>query len=228
MESVLEAGLRAEFEQIALETRGELRLAALDRLDPGRLAEHYAIETLSIDVFRDSHPEAVKQLMDVEPSAFSAATVFFGSRRTIVFNPQHSPRRHVNTIAHELAHVLLEHEPSPLFDATWKRHWVPSNEDEADYLAGALLVPRTAVGPIMESVASDLVEAAEHFGVSEKLMEARVEAAADAKPAAEAELAALLNGGEGMAGVGQPLIRINRRSRGGGDEPAPVAPSAAF
>jgi hypothetical protein len=205
MEAILRAGVRAEFEQIALETRAELKLVALDPFDPTRLAEHFAIDTVPIDVFRSRHPEAVRQLVEVEPTVFSAATVFFGSKRTIVYNPQHSPRRHANTMAHELAHVLLEHEPAPLFDAAWKRHWCPVNEQEADYLAGALLVPRSAVAPIMELVGDSVGDAARHFGISANLMYARIEAAEQARPMAQAELAALLSGGEA------PPVELRKR-----------------
>lgn len=206
---MLPAGLRAEFEQIALEMRDELGLAPADRLSPTSLARHLAIETIPIDAFGVQHPGPVKHLVETEPNAFSAATVFFESKRLIVFNPQHSPRRHANTIAHELAHVLLEHEPAPLFDAQGQRHWDAVNEEEADYLAGALLVPRCAVVPILAAVAGDRSAAAAHFGISHNLMQARTEAAADSEPPARAEIAAQLAASEVQAVTGS-IISVHR------------------
>jgi hypothetical protein len=165
-------GFPAKCERIALDTRAELDLKPEERLDPHALAEHLAIPALSLDSFNDQCPEAVAQLTDHDPGAFSAATVFCGSMRVIVFNPSHSPGRHANTVAHELGHVLLEHEPEPVIDQSGQRRWSAQNEREADLLGATLLVPRDGILPVMYRGKS-IEAAAEHFGVSVQLMEWR-------------------------------------------------------
>jgi Zn-dependent peptidase ImmA (M78 family) len=174
MARALRRAVRAQCEQIALDARSRLSLAAGDRLEPHTLAEHLGIGTLSLETFREAHPEAVEQLVKVNPGAFSGALVPFEERQTIVFNPVHPPTRHRHTICHELAHLLLEHKPEPPFDRDLKRRFNPIDESEADYLAEALLVPLIAARPAVERFGNDIDRAAEHFGVSSRLMRARL------------------------------------------------------
>lgn len=146
----------------------------MDPLDPHALARQLGVETLSLEAFRSAHPEAVEQLVEVNPSAFSGALVPFEERQVIVFNPAHSPQRHRHTICHELAHVLLQHRPEPPFDRDLQRRFNPVSEAEADYLAEALLVPLVAVGPAVERFGNDIGRTADHFGVSRQLIRARL------------------------------------------------------
>jgi len=52
----------------------------------------------------------------------------------IIFNSAHSVQRTANSIAHELSHVLLEHEPGGVLDDGVRR-FPADDETEAD-LAG--------------------------------------------------------------------------------------------
>lgn len=174
MAQALRRAVRTQCEQISVDVRSALSLAAGDRLEPHILAEHLGIETLSLETFREDHPEAVEQLVKVNPGAFSGALVPFEERQIIVFNPVHPPTRHRHTICHELAHVLLEHRPEPPFDRYLRRRFNPVDESEADYLAEALLVPLIAASPAVEGFGNDIDRAAEHFGVSSRLMRARL------------------------------------------------------
>jgi Zn-dependent peptidase ImmA (M78 family) len=108
-----------------------------------------------------------------DPSSFSAATVFCGHRRLIIFNPVHAPGRHANSIAHELAHVLLEHEPGAVRESGGGRRWRPMDEAEADWLAATLLVPRDGALEVMYELGA-VEAAADHFGVSRQLMHWRL------------------------------------------------------
>ena len=67
--------------------------------------------------------------------------------------------------AHEIAHVILEHPLSPALGVGGCRRWDPTLEDEADWQAGALLVPREAALRWIQSGRS-LEDGAVHFGVS--------------------------------------------------------------
>jgi hypothetical protein len=179
--SVLSPDWRADSEALALELREDLKLTAAERLDPCALAAFLGIPILSLDAYAESEPEAVAQLRSEEERfSFSAVTVPAGTRRLIVCQPDHPAWWHVVTIAHELAHILLEHEPAPLplFDQDGRRLSVSlRDEAEADYLAGALLAPRCMVAAVLGRCGDDLSRAAAHFGIGEILMRERVRAA---------------------------------------------------
>lgn len=180
MTAEVPSGFADECEEIALEVRAELGLRSCDHLDPRALAEHLAIEVAPLDLYRGTLPEEVARLTEDDPTALSAVTVFRGTRCKILINPEHCAEREANTIAHELAHVMLEHKPRPLFDGG-ERIWCGAEEDEANYLAGALLVPRDAVGLMMSVMEEDEAAVADHFGVSEELMARRIAQCTDSR-----------------------------------------------
>lgn len=162
-------GFKAECERLSLELRGELGLSASDRLEPTRLAEELAIPVVSLLDLGEGARGAAVQLVSEDPGCFSAATIFCGPKRMIVYNPSHPPGRHANSVAHELSHVILEHEPGPVREAGGERRWLASQEAEADWLAGALLAPREGVLAVMYQL-GDTGAAARHFGISTQLM----------------------------------------------------------
>src|SRR6476646_6990642 len=153
-------------EQIALVLRAELELDAESRFDPVDFASHLAIDVDSIERFRDALPDAVGQLTEADIQSFAAATVFCGTRCLILVNPSQSPSEEALSVAHELAHLELEHEPTwPLFDEAGNRmRWRADEEAEAEYLAGAMLVPRSGVAPVFSRLDRDPLGVAAHFG----------------------------------------------------------------
>src|SRR4051794_28725612 len=165
-------GFKTECERLSLEVRGELGLFADDRLDPEALADHLAIPVVSLEAFQSERPHDVARLTVDDAGCFSAATVFCGTRRLIVYNPAHAAGRHANSLAHELAHVLLEHQPGPVTDETGRRVWADDDEAQADWLGGTLLVPREGILPVMYRL-KNIQLAARHFGVSRQLMQWR-------------------------------------------------------
>src|SRR5437763_12491314 len=102
----------------------------------------------------------------MERSAFSAATVFHGSRRTIVYNDANTPGRQANDIIHELAHGILGHPPRPPLSEAGCRNFDPLMEHEAEFLGATLLVPKPAALRILWRSMS-LTQAALEYGVSE-------------------------------------------------------------
>ncbi|WP_442778631.1 ImmA/IrrE family metallo-endopeptidase [Actinomadura sp. WAC 06369] len=89
-------------------------------------------------------PNAIQHLSVQDTSAFSAVTVFRGTKRTIVHNDMHSHQRQANDICHEAVHGLLMHPATPAIDARGCRIWNEDLENEAKWLAGVLLVPEQA------------------------------------------------------------------------------------
>jgi hypothetical protein len=165
-------GFKTEANSLALEVRAELHLRALDRLDPTVLARHLEIPVISLSEYARTS-QAAEYLLSVEPEAFSAVTVFAGTERTIVHNDGHEDGRISSNITHEAAHGLLLHPPTPALDDLGCRLWDQSIEDEAQYLSGALLVPEDAALAIARGHFT-LAGAAEHFGVSAKMIQYRL------------------------------------------------------
>ncbi|MBI2373860.1 MAG: ImmA/IrrE family metallo-endopeptidase [Deltaproteobacteria bacterium] len=168
-------GFKAECERLALEYRAELKLDVSDRLDPAELAKNLAIPVVSLSelLAHGARPKSVQHFHGRAREELSAATVFQGTARLIVFNQTHSLGRRSNSTAHELAHGILEHEPSEALAPDGHRRWDPLMEREADWLAGALLVPRdTAL--LVARAALPIEAAAEQFGVSVQLMNWRL------------------------------------------------------
>lgn len=167
----------AECEKIALRLRSELDLDSQDRLDPRRVAAHLEIGVVSIERYRDTCPDAVALLTEKDKGAFAAASVFCGTRCLIIVNPSQSDTEMALSIAHEIAHRELEHEPTwPLFDQTGRGLEDHEQEEaEAEHLARAILVPEKGLEPVLARCGGNALLAAAHFGVSVKLMRRRIE-----------------------------------------------------
>lgn len=174
MSSKLRRGFKSEAERLAISTRRQLRLSVRDRLDGLELARHLRVPVLSLlDLRSDvTDPRSIDLLL-APRAGFSAVTVCAESRTLIVFNPAHPPGRRSNSLVHELAHILLRHDPAPALDHVGCRHWDEQAESEADWLAGVLLVPREGALWWVRN-AGDLAAGATHFGVSEALFRWRV------------------------------------------------------
>ncbi|MEU9685694.1 ImmA/IrrE family metallo-endopeptidase [Amycolatopsis japonica] len=91
----------------------------------------------------------------------------------IVHNDAHTPGRQSSNLAHELAHGLLLHPPSPVIDSRGCRHWNGTIEEEANCLAGALLVPgKAARGMVRRGRSIDQI--ADELGCSVEMARWRV------------------------------------------------------
>lgn len=167
-------GFKTEAEKISLEVRAELGLTPHDRLHPEALADHLAIPVRPVtDLRHHGAAPAAMQCVLSDAMRFSAVTVFRGTRCCIFYNPHHPTGRRANSVAHELSHVILEHTPAPAVTADRLRNWNTDHEDEADWLAGAMLVPREGALRWM-AYGGTPTAGADHFGVSSQLFNWRV------------------------------------------------------
>jgi hypothetical protein len=165
-------GFKTEANELTTEVRTELGLGLFDPLDVHALAAWLEIPIVGLSNFLKEAP-AVRHLLDIEPEVFSAVTVFAGTTRTIVHNDAHAPTRQRSNLAHELAHGLLLHPPTPALDNRGCRHWNQDIEDEAAWLSGALLVPEAATIAIAKGRWT-AAGAASHFQVSQAMIRFRV------------------------------------------------------
>lgn len=171
----LRRGFKAEAERIAKDVRSELGLTSACRLVPLTLAQHLEIPILTIaDCIRaGGASNVIRHLVSAGSNEFSAVTVFFGRRRVIVHNESHAPTRQANSLAHELSHCLLEHPSAPVSEGKGRRYWDATLEDEANWLAGALLVPRDGALNFLRRQHT-IGAIAAHYGVSVQLCRWRI------------------------------------------------------
>ena len=91
----------------------------------------------------------------------------------VLVNPTHSPERQASTMMHELSHVVLKHVPVRVDVSSagilLVSEYSEDDEDEANWLSGALLLPRDALKHYREKgwPAAKIVA---HFGVSSQCM----------------------------------------------------------
>jgi hypothetical protein len=170
----LRRGFKTEAENIAQLVRAELGLGPLDALDCFALAEAWGIPVVSLGGLREDGADerSLRRLLS-EDAGFSATTVVLGTKRLIVYNPRQPPGRSASSLAHELAHLILEHEAAPAIGIGGCRYWDGVQEAEADWLGATLLVPReSALEWMLQN--GDLEDGARNFGVSVELFRWRV------------------------------------------------------
>jgi Zn-dependent peptidase ImmA (M78 family) len=118
----------------------------------------------------------VKQLTEVDADGWSAVTLRLAGSDLIVVNETHVLGRQNNTIAHELSHIILKHEPTQVFftpdGMMMLAHYNKTFEKEADCLAGTLLVPRESLLFYLDE-GRDERWLARYFGVTTKLIQMR-------------------------------------------------------
>lgn len=148
-------------------------IGSADPIDVVVLADSLEIPLCRLTDVAELDREVVRHFTVVDPGAFSAVTLFEGRSRLIVFNDAHAPTRRKSDVAHELAHALLQHPPSAALNEIGCRIWPADYEDEANWLAGALLVSEEAALSIAKRRLS-VAEAAREYGVSQRMMQFRL------------------------------------------------------
>jgi Zn-dependent peptidase ImmA (M78 family) len=88
--------------------------------------------------------EKLETLDELQPGAFSACTFTVSGRHVIVYNPLASPGRRNSDIAHEVSHIILNHDVKTVHSIGSLNFFTcdAEQEQEANWLAGCLLLPR--------------------------------------------------------------------------------------
>lgn len=142
-------GFKTWCERMSLGFRRDLGLDGSAALDPRALASHLRIlvwtpkEVAHLGGLDKTH---LDQLLVRDSSSWSAVTLFDRGYRVIIVNSAHVPVRQNSDVMHEVSHIVLGHEPARV-DMTEQKLLIldsydKTQESEADWLAGALLVPR--------------------------------------------------------------------------------------
>ena len=170
-------GFKSECERRAEATRGQLQSALDTPLDLEALAAHLGVTVWRPEDVPNLPSEALTQLVRSDGDSWSAVTMHVGTDRLTIVNSSHAPNRQRNSIAHEFAHLMLDRKPDRV-DVSKQGHLLLSsfesdNEDEATWLAGALLVPREGLRRAFRRT-EDVGLLAARFEVSQQLLKWRL------------------------------------------------------
>jgi hypothetical protein len=175
--STLERGFKSWAERLGTGIRRDLGLPPDAPLPMTRLADYLGITLWTPRDVPGLPREVLHQLLDGDPGGWSAVTLVAEDQTTVIYNPRHSDGRRQSNMAHELAHLLLDHEPAKVIlaaDGTMAmRTYDAVQEDEAAWLSGCLLLPRAALLLAARS-GRTAAQVAEEFEVSVPMVEYRL------------------------------------------------------
>lgn len=164
-------GFKADAERRSAAAREALGLEATAKLCPWRYAEHLGILVYEANEL-DLEPQHSAQLLVRDPDSWSGMTLFEDGVHVVVLNSSHPHTRRTATLMHEAAHIILEHVPAEVnvspSGLVLLSDYSADQEEEADWLGAALLLPEAALiqyrsqGISAESIA-------QAFGVSGQL-----------------------------------------------------------
>ena len=167
-------GFKAWCESASSEYRQALGLSLAAALNPLVLAEHLNVRVLMPENVPGVPPQSLLRLGGSDGRAtWSAVTINQSGIRLVILNSGHPSTRQANSLAHELAHIILNHASD---DTQWSPEGVlfrnsfdEEQEDEANWLAACLLLPRQGLLRAYRRQPSPK-ELGLHFGVSQKLV----------------------------------------------------------
>jgi Zn-dependent peptidase ImmA (M78 family) len=173
---MFQRGFKTWCEKVALEMRAELGLSETDPLSPDSFSEYLGVRLWTPATLRGLSSEARKILAE-ERDNWSAVTVSYNGVDAVIYNDAHRPRRRSSDIMHELAHLVIGHDPSTVLlsqdGVLALRSFSREQEAEAGWLAGCLLVPRPALVFVALS-GMGLERACDKYGVSRDLLRYRL------------------------------------------------------
>jgi Zn-dependent peptidase ImmA (M78 family) len=135
-------GFKAEAERTAQSIRRDMGLRTTDKLVAAELAAHIGAEVRNAEELTSR--AKLEQLEAAQPGAFSACTYKINERHVIVYSPLTSIGRRQSDVAHEAGHIILGHAVKEVQHIGALSFFTcdPDEEQEANWLAGCLLLPR--------------------------------------------------------------------------------------
>jgi len=175
--SLLRRGFRTWCENAARGYRRELGLAPFAALDPRLLASKQGVKIWKPTYIPGLPKASLRQLTIADSSGWSAVTICVVDKHVIVINDQDSCERQNNSLAHELSHIILGHKAAQVFVSPTGQmllsEYDRTQEEEANCLAAALLVPRDALLNFL-ALGHDYPRIAAHFAVSKDMLQMRI------------------------------------------------------
>lgn len=175
----MQRGYKAWCERFSADARRELGLSSTAPLGARQLAAHLGIRVWTPDNVPGLSPATRQVLLrnDGTPSCWSAVTLVVGEKTLVILNSSHSPARQASDLMHELAHRIRNHEPEEMSISSeglmLLKAYDKEQEEEADWLAGVLLLPRDALVQIKRQGIPD-EDVVAQYGVSKRMYTYRV------------------------------------------------------
>jgi len=138
-------GFKSQAKAVALSARADMGLGPAETTSPAAIADHLGVAVRLSAADELIARSRFEELQSLQSDAFSAATFRLPSgRAVIVYNPLNEPARTNSDIAHELAHLMLEHPVKTIERVGGLNFFTcdAEEEQEANWLAGCLLLPR--------------------------------------------------------------------------------------
>jgi len=150
-------GFKAEAERHAASLGTAIGCSDLQSPNLANIAAHLRVAVLPADQLLDGGVGDLLTLHRTQPGAFSAATFSPpGRRHLVVYNPVDLDGRYLSpteakldgrirsNVAHEFSHFILDHDVRRVQKIAEHYFFTcnPEQEEEANWLAGALLLPR--------------------------------------------------------------------------------------
>ncbi len=174
-EKRFERGFKTWCENTAISIRKRMDLDPSSPLPPTELAKNMGVTILELDQVSGLATDTYAYLSSPAGDEWSAVTVHTADKQIIVVNPRHSQARQASNVMHELAHIIRGHEPAKVYvyEAYALRDFDQIQENEANWFAGCLLLPRTAL--LNTAYRNEALEdSLERFCVSKSLYNYRV------------------------------------------------------
>ena len=170
-------GFKAWCEKTAGDYRQALGVPPTAALDPNRLAAHLGLRVTTPERIPTLSETSRRQLLEIDPDSWSAVTLVRNDSGLVILNSAHSEARQRSSLAHELAHILLNHASDQThlseLGLLFRRSFDREQEQEANWLAGCLLVPRDGLLKARLRTRSENALAA-RFGVSTSMISWRL------------------------------------------------------
>ncbi len=169
-------GFKTYCEQTAEAVRRQRGLSVWEPLAAMDLADSLKARVITPEQLPSLAADARHRLETEHADVWSAITIST-SPPLVVYNPTHSPARRNSDLMHEMAHLLLEHVPSTVYiDPRTRvalRGHDKEQEEQANWLAGCLLLPRAALVRIRQLHVSD-ANACSQYVVSVEMLRFRM------------------------------------------------------
>jgi Zn-dependent peptidase ImmA (M78 family) len=148
-----------------------MQLGTSARLDPWDYAQELGVIVVGANQLELSQ-SCREQLLVRDKASWSGMTLKEDGVVLVVVNSAHARQRQCSTLMHELAHLILDHIPAEVTVAPsgllLLSDYSAEQEEEADWLMGALLLPRCVLLSRRRAGAS-AEQIAQEFGVSADL-----------------------------------------------------------
>lgn len=170
-------GFKSWCEETAIRVRQHQGLLRTAPLSPFAFADELRVEIVQPADLRHLPYDVRRRLLGEHSDRWSAITIPSERRPLVVYNPSHSEVRQNSDLMHELAHIILGHKPTTVYidpnTGLALRTHDRTQEEEANWLAGCLLLPRQVLLRIKATRLSDEAACGE-FGVSAAMLAYRM------------------------------------------------------